>query len=89
MSKIGWDSQLEGGLPDCRLSQRRDKTVVHNTVRLGRMIMERVFCANCGCDGGLVTADWSPHVFYICEECFLVHGGVGLPQIPDADVRGL
>jgi hypothetical protein len=24
------------------------------------MWMERVYCANCGCNGGMVTPEWAP-----------------------------
>ena len=58
-----WDRSLEQGLPDCRL--RGKPTVVR-----ARMLWERVFCANCGANGGLVTAEWAAHVFYVCSECW-------------------
>lgn len=89
MSKIGWDRQLEMGLPDSRLTVKRERTTVVRPTMLGRMVMERVFCANCGDDGGLVTAEWSPHVFYLCEECAQKHGRLNLPEIPEATVRGM
>lgn len=62
-----WDRQLEEGLPDCRLSgtARDNDTVVH-----AGMLWERVYCANCGHNGRLVTADFAAHIFYICEPCF-------------------
>ena len=82
---MSWDRQLEGGLPDCRLLPSRRRAT---TVPLGRMLMERVYCGNCGCDGGLVTAEWSPHVFYLCEECAVTHGRLTLPEVPEATVRG-
>lgn len=59
-----WDRQLEEGLPDCR-SHNREKDRVYRA----RMWWERVYCASCGHAGALVTADWSPHVFYICDPC--------------------
>jgi hypothetical protein len=61
-----WDRQLEVDLPDSRLSSfKREQTLV----RLGRLEYERVFCANCGAPGGGVTPEWSPHVFYVCDDC--------------------
>ncbi len=78
-----WEKELEGGLPDCRLTgSARDR----KTISYARMLWEKVFCANCGCNGGYVTADWSPHVFYICDACV---GKMGAPAgcvevIPDA-----
>ena len=61
-----WDRQLERGLPDSRLAGtgRDRKTVVR-----ARMLWEVVFCANCGAEGGLVTAEWAAHVFYLCDDC--------------------
>ena len=61
-----WDQQLEFNLPDSRLSQNtRDDNIVY----YARMHWEKVFCANCGVYGGLVTARQFPHVFYVCEKC--------------------
>jgi hypothetical protein len=80
-----WNRELESGLPDCRLRGPRRRAT---TVPLGRMLMERVFCANCGGDGGLITAEWSPHVFYLCDECAATYGKLDLPQASEADVRG-
>lgn len=50
--------------------------------------MERVYCVNCGADGGWVTKDWAAHVFYLCDACAEIHGTLPVPQIPDALVRG-
>lgn len=82
---MNWDRELENGLPDCRLRgpRRRATTVVR-----GCMLMERVFCANCGADGGLITAEWSPHVFYLCDACAETHGKLPLPEVPEKTVRG-
>ena len=61
-----WDRQLEDWLPDSRLSGTdRERTAI----QLGRLKFERIFCASCGANGGGVLADWSPHVFYVCQEC--------------------
>jgi hypothetical protein len=78
---------LKARLPDCRLAARRDRTVRLRMRRLGASEMERVFCANCGCDGGLVTADWAWHVFYLCEPCAEKHGRLDLAEIPESLVR--
>lgn len=59
-----WDRQLEDSLPDCRLRNREKRTMVR-----GRMVWEAVYCANCGEQDGWVTADWSPHVFCLCNNC--------------------
>lgn len=88
MSTIGWDKQLEFGLPDSRLAVRRDITVPRLTP-FGKQEMELVFCASCGADGGLITADWSPFVFYVCDECVAKHAApAGLTEAPEAAVRG-
>jgi hypothetical protein len=62
-------------LPDCR--SREAGTVVR-----ARMLWEKVFCANCGHLGGLVTADWAAHVFYLCDKCADEHGALDLPEVP-------
>jgi len=83
-----WDREHEGGLPDSRLSgpRRRATSIIR-----GGMKYELCFCANCGRNGGAITADWSPHVFYLCDDCFLAGKG-GPPGCVQADeklVRGL
>ena len=75
------------GLPDCRLTARRDRTTPFRMRRLGVTEMEPVFCGNCGCDGGLITADWAWHVFYLCEPCAGKYGRLDLTEIPEAEVR--
>lgn len=67
-----WDRQLEGDLPDSRLRGPRRRAT---TVMRGGMKYETCFCANCGASGGLITADWSPHVFFICDDCFFAGKG--------------
>src|ERR1700739_2134338 len=62
---IGWDRQLEGGLPDCRL---RGYNKERNDYYYAGQLWDRLFCANCGAKGGIV-AKGSPHVFYICDPC--------------------
>lgn len=57
-----WDREFESGLPDCRLQAK--PTVVH-----GGRLWEMVYCADCGEPYGLVTAEFSAHVFYVCELC--------------------
>lgn len=74
-------------LPDCRLARRRDKTVPLRD-RLGLSERERVFCANCGANGGLITRDWATTVFYLCEDCAEKHGRLDLPEVPESVVRG-
>lgn len=81
-----WDKELENGMPDCRLTGHNR---VRQTVYLGRMEMEKVYCANCGADGGLCTAEWTPHIFYICTPCARKLGPVAnLMEIPEEVVRG-
>lgn len=81
-----WDRELESGLPDSRLSgpRRRATTVIR-----GGMKYETCFCANCGKSGGLITADWSPHCFYLCDDCFLAgKGQVDAVMADEATIRG-
>jgi hypothetical protein len=76
-----WDRELELGLPDCRLRQKP-------TIVRAQMLWSRVFCGNCGADGGLITAEWSPHVFYVCDDC-VKHAPIeGVREVPEALVRG-
>ena len=78
-----WDKQLEQGLPDCRLRNPDRKTVYR-----GQMEYEFVYCANCGHEGALVTANWATHVFYICDPCVRKVGPVNLPEVPTEVVQG-
>jgi hypothetical protein len=78
---------MKRDLPDCRLTARRDCTTPFRMRRLGATEMERVFCGNCGCDGGLVTADWAWHVFYLCEPCADKYGRLDLAEVPETLVR--
>lgn len=82
---MSWDRELEQGLPDCRLRGpgRRARTVVYRG-----QLFERVYCANCGADGGLVTAEWSPHIFYLCDRCARDDTALKSAEIPEALVRG-
>jgi hypothetical protein len=89
-----WDRQLEvralagnqGRLPDCRLRG----TARARTIMRAHMEWELVFCANCGKEGGMVTAEWTPHVFYLCDRCAAwgAEQQLGLQQAPDEIVRG-
>lgn len=70
-----WDPQLAEGFPDSRLQTR--KTVVR-----ARMLWEECFCASCGKPGGLITADFAAHVFYLCDDCVFKHGKLPLKEVP-------
>lgn len=82
-----WDPALAGDLPDCRLSYaNREKKIVMR----GRVPMEVVFCANCHEEKGLVTAEWTAHVFFLCDDCFYKMNGISPPgtvQVPDRAVQ--
>lgn len=71
-------------LPDCRRSHHRP------TICGPVGIMAKVYCANCGCDGGLVTNEWAEHIFYLCDDCANTCGNLGAAavQIPDSVVQG-
>lgn len=78
-----WDSQLEEGFPDSRLSwaSREEKMV-----KVGHLDYERIYCANCGCAGGAVTPQFFAHAFYICDPCIAKLGKpVGLFEIKQED----
>ena len=65
-----WDTQLEKGLPDCRVAPfERGR----NMVRIGQMMWDKVFCANCFKPTGAVPP-YCPHVFFICDECVYTNG---------------
>jgi hypothetical protein len=66
-------------LPDCRTKVQ--KTVV----RLGELNWVPIYCANCGCDGGLVPAEQCDFAFYLCIPCSETIGPiVGTYMEPDA-----
>jgi hypothetical protein len=48
-------------------------------------IMAKVYCVNCGKDGGAVTAE-SP-ILYLCETCAEKYGGFALPEIPEEEIK--
>lgn len=79
-----WDPQISDGLPDSRLKARE-----HSRVYRAHMWWEPVFCSSCS-EGpfGLVTADWSPHVFYICDACAqkMAAAPPGTVEVPQAEV---
>lgn len=64
-----WDRQLEEQLPDSRLGNRE-----RGRIYRAHMWWEPIFCASCGTSGGAVTADWSPHVFFVCDGCARKNG---------------
>jgi hypothetical protein len=78
-----WNSELEDGFPDSRLSwaSREDKMI-----KIGRLEYERVYCASCGSPGGAVTPQFFAHVFYVCDGCATKLGPPGgLVQINEED----
>ncbi len=64
-SRASWDTQLELDLPDCR---RRYLDRDEDLITHARMVWHKVYCANCGCDGGAVTAGFA-FAFYLCDGC--------------------
>lgn len=71
-------------LPDSRL-----RPCDRSTICGPAGIMSRVYCANCGADGGLITEEWALQVFYLCDRCAETYGKLPVSQVPDAVVRGL
>jgi hypothetical protein len=43
------------------------------------MFWEGVYCANCGELQGLVTPEFTPHIFYICDACHKKLNGLAPP----------
>jgi hypothetical protein len=70
-------------LPDAR-ARRSTNEKKHQLLGL----MEQVFCVNCGRSGGMVTAEWAKHVFYLCDPCAETHGHLPIPELPESLVRG-
>ena len=70
--------------PDCRLVGPKGR---EHVMTLGGLVFEKVFCANCGADGGGVPARNVPHVYYLCDKCARTHGRPDMVQLPDDLVR--
>lgn len=49
---------------------------------------EECFCVNCGKPQGMITKDWAPHVFVLCDDCVATHGALPLPTVPESVVKG-
>ena len=46
--------------------------------------MQPIFCASCGCEGGLVTEDAMTFAFWLCNDCFATYGELtGMMVMPD------
>lgn len=66
-----WCKELEKSivtghvLPDCRVKPIERE---HNRVQIGRMMWDKVFCADCGTVYGASPPN-SPFVFYVCDLC--------------------
>lgn len=86
-ARCSWNKELEMGLPDCRLRGPSRRSTV---VPYGRMMMEKVYCGSCGRDGGLVTAEMFPHVFFLCDGCVeQFRPPPGVVQMTEEDERRL
>ena len=82
IEKHSWNRELEFGMPDSRLTVDRAKGQRQAMVPYGRMWMDRVFCMNCGCDGGLATPELQ-FLSYICDECAYKWGSPpGMFEVP-------
>ena len=68
-------------LPSPKLHPNRQVTVM-TPVGMATYI----YCINCGRPGGAVTNDL-PDVCYLCDACAATHGGLPVPEIPEAFVR--
>lgn len=60
-----WEKELERGLPDSRVRPIERERF---RFQVGRLTLDRVFCANCHEPFGGVPPS-CPHVFYICQKC--------------------
>lgn len=66
--------QIEA-LPDARTRMRE-------TICGPCGLMSRVYCVNCGADGGLITEEWAESVFYLCDKCS--HYGIAAEALSQA-----
>lgn len=57
-------------LPDSRTKEAK------NLVTINGEYWVPIFCANCGCDGGLVPEKNMTFVFWLCNPCFETHGAI-------------
>ena len=65
-------------LPDCRSRQG------HSINRGAAGTWVPVYCANCGCDGGMVPAEGMTFLFYLCNSCAETYGQIaGTMVMPD------
>jgi len=65
-------------LPDSRCRESKG-----NVVQNGETFV-RIFCANCGADGGGVPEEHTTFAFYLCNDCVDKHGPpAGLMAVPD------
>jgi len=73
-----WDTQLERGLPDCRVRPfEREKYRVPRF----QSRWDIVFCAQCGRLQACVPPD-CPHVFFLCDRCAGVEPPPGTARVP-------
>ena len=66
---------LKDQIPDCRVKGQ-------DTIQGPLGIMQRVYCEVCGKHEGYVTAEWTPHVYVICNDAIKKFGG-GPPPLPE------
>lgn len=65
-----WDTHLEKNRPDCRVSfENRERS----RVQIGRMMWDKVYCAQCHKVQGAVLPSVA-HVFFVCDVCFAKTG---------------
>ncbi len=66
-------------LPDSRAREAKNRVV-----QFGVWCVP-VYCANCGCDGGVVPEENTTYIFYLCNGCADKHGRIeGTYAEPDA-----
>lgn len=58
-------------LPDSRLQRNKTNQVCRNGIW-----HERIFCAQCGADGGLVPVENMTFAFYLCNPCHEAMGDI-------------
>jgi hypothetical protein len=76
-----WDS-FARILPDSR-ARHSTGEIRHKT--LGNM--EKIYCVNCGVEGGFVMRDSVPFVSYLCNKCVFQFGQPPLLPVPEDEER--
>lgn len=80
----GEDSRLKHSREDHQVTRRIWNPL---TRRHEYQVLDKVFCMNCGADGGL-SARTAVYVRYLCDDCYNKGDNYGfVPMAPDEEFR--